>query len=325
MKFNVDDLVDKKLVTKKTYTEGPFAGLSVLKYKNNVFWDNLWHTDPRLLECRGMVVDADNNVVIWPFTKIFNRFENGTDLSADRLVDAARKVNGFMASAGVYKGQLVVSTTGTLESEFAVMAKNHIISECNDIEHFIKWTANAKATFLFEICDPSDPHIIAEDAGAYLIGVRIQNPDGTSFMLPEGALDGLANVTKFKRPVVHQMIKFSDVVEMSKKCQHEGYVVRDPNYPFSLLLKIKSPHYLAKKFLMRGGDNKWDMIWDNPKEAKKRIDEEYYELLDHIREYYSKDDWAGMDSQKRRQVVEDYFAIEDMFGRGSRFYVGVPK
>ncbi len=57
----------------------------------------------------------------------------------------------------------------------------------------------AKATFLFEICDPSDPHIVAEDAGAYLIGVRIQNPDGTSFMLPEGALDGIANVTKFKR------------------------------------------------------------------------------------------------------------------------------
>lgn len=325
MRFNVDDLVAKKLVTKKTYTDGPFAGLSVLKYKNNVFWDNLWSTDPRLLECRGMVVDADDNVVIWPFTKIFNRFENGTDLPSDKVVDAVRKVNGFMASAGVYKGQLVVSTTGTLESEFTVMAKNHIIAECNDIEHFIKWTESAKATFLFEICDPSDPHIVAEDAGAYLIGVRIQNPDGTSFMLPEGALDGIANVTKFKRPIVHQMIKFSDVVEMSQKCQHEGYVVREPNYPFSLLLKIKSPHYLAKKFLMRGGDNKWDMIWDNPNEAKKRIDEEYYDLLYHIREYYSKDTWAEMDSQKRRQVVEDYFAIEDLFDRGSRFYVGVQK
>lgn len=307
MKFCVDDLVAKNLVSKKTYTEGPFAGLSVLKYKNNVFWDNLWHTDPRLLECRGMVVDAEDNVVIWPFTKIFNRFENGTDLPADKVVDAVRKVNGFMASAGVYKGQLVVSTTGTLESEFAVMAKNHIISECNDIEHFIKWAESAKATFLFEICDPSDPHIVAEDAGAYLIGVRIQNPDGTSFMLPEGALDGIANVTKFKRPVIHQMIKFSDVVEMSKKCQHEGYVVREPNYPFSLILKIKSPHYLAKKFLMRGGQNKWDMIWDNPEEAKKRVDEEYYGLIDWLRWAWEKEEWAMQDSQHRRMILEKYF------------------
>ncbi len=37
------------------------------------------------------------------------------------------------------------------------------------------------------------------------------------------------------------MIKFSDVVEMSQKCQHEGYVVREPNYPFSLLLKNQVP------------------------------------------------------------------------------------
>ena len=307
MKFNVDDLIAKKLVTKKTYTEGQFAGLSVLKYKNNVFWDNLWSTDPRLLECRGMVIDADDNVVIWPFTKIFNRFENGTDLPADKVVDAVRKVNGFMASAGVYNGQLVVSTTGTLESEFAVMAKNHIIAECNDIDHFIKWTESEKATFLFEICDPSDPHIVAEDAGAYLIGVRIQNPDGTSFMLPEGALDGIANVTKFKRPQVHQMIKFSDVVEMSKKCHHEGYVVREPNYPFSLILKIKSPHYLAKKFLMRGGQNKWDMIWDNPQNAKQRVDEEFYDLLDYVRNNFSKHTWNVMSSDNRRRMIENYF------------------
>ncbi|WP_225388713.1 hypothetical protein, partial [Escherichia coli] len=70
----------------------------------------LWSIDSRLLECRGIVVDADDNVVIWPFTKIFNRFENGTDLPADELVDVVRKVNGFMASVGVYKGQLIVST-----------------------------------------------------------------------------------------------------------------------------------------------------------------------------------------------------------------------
>ena len=126
MKFNVDDLVAKNLVTKKTYTEGPFAGLSVLKYKNNVFWDNLWHTDSRLLECRGMVVDAEDNVVIWPFTKIFNRFENGTDLPPDQQVVCIRKVNGFMATAAIHKDNLLVSTTGTLDSEFSELARKYL-------------------------------------------------------------------------------------------------------------------------------------------------------------------------------------------------------
>ena len=306
-KFNCDDLIAKGLVHKKEVKSGEYAGLAVLKYKNNVFWDNLWNVDKRLLDCRGLVVDSEDNVVIWPFTKIFNRFENGTDLPADEIVDAVRKVNGFMASVGVYKGKLVVSTTGSLESDFAIMAKNRIVSECDDIEYFIKWTESAKATFLFEICDPSDPHIVEEEPGAYLIGARIQNLDGTSFMLPEGVLDGIASITKFKRPEVYPMIKFSDVVKMSKHCKHEGFVVRETNYPFNLLLKIKSPYYLAKKFLMRGGNKKWDMIWDNPNNAKQIVDEEYYTLLEWLRNKFTKAQWAALDPQERRKEIENFF------------------
>lgn len=306
-KFNCDDLIAKGLVHKKEVKSGEYAGLAVLKYKNNVFWDNLWNVDKRLLDCRGLVVDSEDNVVIWPFTKIFNHLENGTDLPADEIVDAVRKVNGFMASVGVYKGKLVVSTTGSLESDFAIMAKNRIVSECDDIEYFIKWTESAKATFLFEICDPSDPHIVEEEPGAYLIGARIQNLDGTSFMLPEGVLDGIASITKFKRPEVYPMIKFSDVVEMSKYCKHEGFVVRETNYPFNLLLKIKSPYYLAKKFLMRGGNKKWDMIWDNPNNAKQIVDEEYYTLLEWLRNKFTKAQWAALDPQERRKEIENFF------------------
>lgn len=303
MKFNVDDLVAKNLVTKKTYTEGPFAGLSVLKYKNNVFWDNLWDTDARLLECRGMVVDAEDNVVIWPFTKIFNRFENNTDVPRDELVCVPRKVNGFMAAAGVYNGEWIVSTTGTLDSDFACMAKEKIdfnqnwMLDCRDMK---------KLTLIFEICDDSDPHIVHEHSGAYLIGARNMF---TGKMLSESQLDGLASGTNWKRPGWDNMI-FSDVVKASKKVKHEGFVVRDVDTG-ELLLKIKSPHYLAKKFLMRGSQNKWDMIWDNPQEAKKRIDEEYYGLLEWIRTTHTKDEWSYVDSQYRRCMVEDYFSAKD--------------
>ena len=321
MRFNVDDLVAKKLVTKKTYTDGPFAGLSVLKYKNNVFWDNLWDTDPRLLECRGMVVDADDNVVIWPFTKIFNRFENGTDLPLDTPVCAVRKVNGFMAAAGAYKGKLIVSTTGTLDSGFAKIAEDHIVSACNDVAHMVAWMESACATFIFEICDETDPHIVAENVGAYLIGIRIHHNDiSESLMVPEAGLDGIAKSAGFKSPeVVHtvcvdevtkRIANFSDIVDLANSCKHEGFVVRSLEAPYSLLLKIKSPHYLAKKFLMRGGKNKWDMIWDNPKAAKERIDEEYYTLLDYISNNFSKHTWNVMSSENRSRMIENYFKYQ---------------
>lgn len=299
MKFNVDDLVAKKLVTKKTYIDGPYAGLSVLKYKNNVFWDNLWHTDPRLLECRGMVVDAEDNVIIWPFTKIFNRFENGTDLPLDQQVVCVRKVNGFMATAAVRGEKLLVSTTGNLESEFAHLARKYLKELKFDRVAFPE-----NFTFIFEICDRSDPHIVAEEEGAYLIGVRDLALNGV--MVEEHKLDRIAEVIGAKRPR-WDVVPFGDVVYNVQHVHHEGFVVRSIEAPYSLLLKIKSPHYLAKKFLMRGGDNKWDMIWDNPQEAKKRIDEEYYPLLEWLRLAFEKEEWKSLDSQVRREKIETYF------------------
>lgn len=302
MKFNVDDLVARKLVVKKTYTEGPYAGLSVLKYKNNVFWDNLWHTDARLLDCRGMVVDAEDNVVIWPFTKIFNRFENGTDLPMDQQVVCIRKVNGFMATAAIHKGNLLVSTTGTLDSEFSGLARKYLEKLRLDLVSFPE-----DYTFIFEICDSSDPHIVDEKEGAYLIGMRDLALNGV--MVEESKLDLFAKQIGALRPK-WDVVPFGDVIYNVKHVQHEGYVVRNvgtDDENSELLLKIKSPHYLAKKFLMRGGDNKWDMIWDNPTEAKKRVDEEYYSLIDWLRFAFEKEEWKNLDSQDRRGKIESYF------------------
>lgn len=299
MKFNVDDLVEKGLVSKKSYIEGNYSGLSILKYKNKVFWDNLWDTDKRLLDCRGMVVDAEDNVVIWPFTKIFNRFENGTDLPLDQTVKCIRKVNGFMAAASIYNNEWIVSTTGTLDSHYANLAKSLISLDNYPLLKLSKTWNNM--TFIFEICDSSDQHIVKEEPGVYLIGIR-NHLNGE--MLPEEALDILC-LDHWKRPT-WEVIHFNEVIKKSKEVCHEGFVIRSI-LSGDLLLKIKSPHYLAKKFLMRGGDSKWDMIWDNPQEANKRVDEEYYSLLEWLRFAFEKEEWKSLDSQLRREKIESYF------------------
>lgn len=296
MKFNAKDLISQGIVKAKTYTEGPYAGLSVLKYSNSVFWDNRWGEDSRLLDCRGMVVDQDDNVIIWPFTKIFNRFENETDLPLDQKVICVRKVNGFMAAATIYKGELLVSTTGTLDSEFANLARKYIhagpIEKIDTVQNY---------TFIFEICDSSDPHIVAEDAGAYLIGLRRMS-DGK--MMEESRMDGLADYFGWKRPS-WEVAPFGDVVYNSKVIKHEGYVIRDVNSG-ELLLKIKSPHYLAKKFFMRGGVKKCEAIWDDSSRVKQIVEEEYYPLVDYIKTSFTKDQWLVMDEQARGAVIGEF-------------------
>lgn len=296
MIFNVDDLVQKGLVHKKTYKDGPYEGLSVLKYKNSVFWDNLWHTDSRLLDCRGMVVDSQDNVVIWPFTKIFNRFENGTDLPLDKMVVCANKSNGYMAAATFHKDKLLVSTTGTLDSEFARMAESYLEK--------LNWDIIASPdsfTFIFEICDPSDPHIVEENPGAYLIGVRTH---ASGQMRDESALDVIAGHLNCFRPD-WVIAPFGDVVFNSKYVKHEGYVVRDL-HSGDLLLKIKSPYYLTKKFLIRGGVRKCEAIWDHGDRVKKIVEEEYYPLVDYIKTTFTKDEWQAMAEQQRNKIITNF-------------------
>ena len=85
------------LIQRKKSTRYP--GLFVKKYKKRVFYDALWNTDAELLEARGHVEDEDGNIVVRPFTKIFNRGEMNTDIDRDETCIGVYKINGFMACA----------------------------------------------------------------------------------------------------------------------------------------------------------------------------------------------------------------------------------
>lgn len=287
-------LIEKGLVKEKKYPNG----LSVFKYSRKVFYDALWNTDPLLLEARGMVLDADGNKVIWPFSKVFNYQENGTTLPLDTVVIAPRKVNGFMAACRKYNGELIVSTTGSLDSDFAVMARKHI----EGLSY--RWDSFApEYTYLFEICDSSDPHIIEEEVGAYLIGARNMN---TGRMMAESWLDEEAWAVGAKRPAFFAGT-FEQLLKLVPTVQHEGFMVRLFDTE-ETVMKIKSPHYLTKKFLMRMGQNKIDFMFDSTEAFKQNIDEEFYDIVDHIVKEFDAVSWGVQPEQQRRHIVEQYFA-----------------
>jgi len=296
-KFNVSNLIKQGLVKKKEYTEGPYKGLSVLKYSRKVFYNNLWNTDSRLLDCRGTVIDKGGNIVVYPFTKIFNYQENGTLVNRDKLVVAPRKMNGFLGVASNYNGQLLVSTTGTLDSEYAMLAREVILNTC---ENFIP---REGLTYMFEICHESDPHIIEEECGAYLIGMR-KNYIGSELFTEED-LDYHAKYYGFKRPLC-VVGRFSDILELSKHVDHEGFMTRDFETQ-ETLCKLKSNYYLSKKAIMRLGEVKVEDMYNNPEKFKQRIDEEFYSVVDFIVSTIDTQEWKNYNDQQRREIIETYF------------------
>lgn len=285
-------LVEAGLVKQKRYENG----LSVFKYTRKVFYDALWNTDPLLLEARGMVLDDEGNKVMWPFTKVFNHYENNTTCENDRLVDVVYKVNGFLGVVGQHFGDKIYGTTGTLDSEYAVMVRKHVGP------HNIPVGRLEGYTWMFEICDASDPHIVHEEEGAWLIGVR-RNSDGA--IATECQLDDLAAEFNFKRPTWEQMT-FGEAVQLSAVSKNEGFMIRDA-HTGEFLMKIKTPHYLTKKFLMRMGNKKVDFMFENKVELFKTIDEEFYGIVNYITRWWDAEKWKLVSEVERRAIIEKYF------------------
>lgn len=264
-------------------------GLHVLKYKRKVFYDGLWNE--YLEECRGLIVDADFNIVSYPFTKIYNYGveKNAPTFYPDEMVHAVRKVNGFMVAVTWYKGDLLVSTTGSIDSDYVKMAKELIEPHLN--HYRITCSDNSKYTFMFECVHRNDPHIIPEKEGMYFLGARLKD------------LGSPIKVTHFDacefgaEHVPHVYAPMGYIEILAKHVKHEGFVIYGAN---GTATKIKSPYYLVKKFVARNPRTDKLMRAD----IKQSIDEEYYPLIDAIQQNIEM--YTALDEQQRLEWVRKF-------------------
>lgn len=300
----LDRLVHVGLVKKKEY---PHVGLNVYKYSRKVFYDALWNESPMLEEAHGLVVDNYGLVVMRPFKKVYNYLENGAGENVDpkMVVRVVQKINGFMGQATQFAGQTLIGTTGTLDSDYAKLARK-VIESAEPVECFYGRDNNTFKpangfTYLFEICDPSDHHIIDEGEGAYLIGVR---DNITGDMVSEELLDRMAQVWGFQRPE-HFLCTFEEAVAMRKTCRHEGYMIQ--TLEGEVICKMKSHYYLVKKAMMRMGTNRAAKMFHNTAKFKEEIDEEFYSLVDAVVQFYTLEQWKGFDTATRERIFNEFY------------------
>lgn len=264
--------------------------LFVLKYRRNVFYKNRWNDF--LEECRGAIVDKDFNVVSLPFRKIYNFGveDRAPKINDDETVHWFRKVNGFMVAMTWYDGDVLVSTTGSIDSDFVALAKKYLTS---NLKEYLSRCRDY--TLMFECCDPSDPHIVEEKAGLYFIGMRHKHSGDlqTAWLSRSGAWVAEAIGVMFPE---HGTCTMGELKEMVRTVQHEGFVIYTDD---GRSTKIKSKHYLVKKLFMRGNIEK---LFDQ--NVKAKIDEEYFPLVDYIKE--NRDKFASADEATRRFWIEEF-------------------
>ena len=275
-------------------------GIFVLKYKKRVFYDSLWNE--YIAECRGSVVDADFNLVAYPFTKIYNygiEKEAPVFSEIDTLVTAFRKVNGFMVSVSYWNGDVLVSTTGSTSGDFVEMAKEMMLKHMPWADWQMALMADdcRDMTFMFECVHPNDPHIVVEKPGMYILGYREKTWQSEVGHHP-AVLEQLGEMFKCFVPEC-QHLTVRALKNLTKTVKHEGFVAYSEE---GVAFKIKSPYYLTAKWVAR--NPRTDKLLT--KEFKEQIDEEYYGLLSHIRENIEA--YTLLSEQQRLQFVRDFLS-----------------
>jgi hypothetical protein len=275
-------------------------GIYVLKYKKRVFYDNLWNE--YIAECRGTIVDANFNIVSYPFTKIYNygiEKEAPVFSELDTIVTAYRKVNGFMVSVSYWNGDVLVSTTGSTANDYVDMAKEMMLKHMPWADWQMALMADdcRDMTFMFECVHPNDPHIVPEKPGMYILGYR-EKTWGSKVGHDPAVLEQLSEMFHCLVPECYHLT-VSALKSMVKTVKHEGFVFYDEN---GVGAKIKSPYYLTSKWVAR--NPRTDKLVDMNKDIKHNLDEEYFPLVDAIRANIV--EYTAMDEQARLSWVRNY-------------------
>lgn len=278
--------------------------LVLMKYSKAVFWNNLWNKHPFLLKARGLVVDQAGGIVQHPFDKIFNYGENGTalDISDDTTVEVVEKLNGFLGciTKHPYKNDLLVTTTGSFDSPFVQYIQSFVTPELKAklMDHF----AHTDETLMFEVIHPEDnEHPVQyapEEQGLWLIGARAKQWNAP--LKNEDYLDFLGSDFGLRRPT-RRIMSFGEVRKLAQTEQGEGFIVLHDGTP---VVKFKTTHYLALKFVGRLGNEKMRFMYRDAAKFKQTLDEEYVDLVDAvIQTYPTLEEWAALSAAERMDFV----------------------
>ena len=302
-----------------------YPELKTYKYTNRVFYNNEF--DDALLELRGLILDDEDNIIVRPFNKAFNLSERRArnskfplKVSDDDRFHAVKKINGFLGCATYvydeayegksFNGRILYSTTGSLDSWFANTVREHLEKYEN------LFISKPNHTFMFEIVDERDSHVIPEYPGEYILACRdvfsgrlLSRLEISSLVSEAG--DANRRIEEIMFPQIWYGISFKELQKLNKISRFEGFVVYDLDFK-EIVFKLKTPLYLITKFLGRRKDlgKLLSELKDHKITSrfinKYSIDEEFFPLIEHLSKNIQY--VLSLDEQGRMAYIREFLA-----------------
>lgn len=284
-KANLEKMIAEKYISVQKH---PILDLYIYNYTQKAQFDRMWNNET--LQCRGLIMDGNGNIIARPFKKFFNlqeAIDKGEQIPSDYFV-VTEKMDGSLGilySDGV---RPCIATRGSFISEQAIKGSTMV-----PFGGGVYWDPDF--TYLFEIIYPQNRIVVdygLREELVLLTVIRTETGEELSYedVYFIGRRNGLSVVEK------HEGIK--DFSKIEQKPNSEGYVILFPTS--GQRFKIKFDEYVRLHRLVTGVNARtiWDLLRNN---------QDFTELLDKVPdEFY---DWV---KRTRDSLQEQYNFIESV-------------
>jgi RNA ligase len=269
MKFIIPDkYADEHLITRRKH---PTLPLWIYNYTPEVQYDKLW--DEVTMQCRGLILDEQSNIVARPFRKFFNYGEIPVSEIPDLPFTMTEKMDGSLVIITRYNGELIFATRGSFESDQVKYAKEIWFNKY----HHLGPTICHNYTYLFELIDPRNKVVVDYQEEADLIALEYTPNEKEDFRYFP-ALPFKAVKQHFGFDSIEDVIASLD----GEWNNREGYVIRFEN---GYRLKIKSPEYLRLHKIITNTSELgiWEMLRDGQDLVLADVPDEFYNWVNETK------------------------------------------
>lgn len=261
----------------------PGAELWIYNYTATAQYERIWNDIT--LQCRGLILNADYEVVARPFLKFFNLGETENQLIPDEPFEVYEKMDGSLGILYFLEGKPYIATRGSFNSEQAQVA--------NEILH-TQYSAcipklDTSKTYLFEIIYPENRIVVDYAAKKDLVLLAIiDTKTGEDVPLEDIGF-----------PLVRRYDGIQDIQTLKslEEDNKEGFVIK---FQTGLRYKVKFDEYVRIHRIIAGVSTVsiWEYLCTGQSfdEILEQVPDEFYE-------------WV---KAKRADLTQQFQAIEQL-------------
>ncbi len=267
----------------------PEADLYILNYTEKAAYEGHWTNVT--LNCRGLIVDLEGNIVARPFPKFFNYGQAGCpEIDFDEPAIVSDKMDGSLGILYSVDGKPAIATRGSFTSDQAIHATEVLRTKYSNFKPFKGWT------YLLEIVYPEN-RIVCDYQGMddlVFLGAVVTGT-GQSFDAH------FANLLNWHGPVAETFpgVTMREALEAPPRAGKEGFVVHFPKS--DVRVKIKQEDYIALHRIVTGLNARsvWQaMLDDKVDELIEQVPDEFHGFVRNVQ--------SALTSKTEDQLIEIY-------------------